>query len=137
MSALLRILSKLIDGTIESRIIPIKSVLEFRITVKEDNAFSAEELVKDDTAEEVPETVGFNSTTPGPQYTENRLIITKTDGTEEEVNAIDGEHLFEIRDHEGEIIVETNNLFKLEEGFLISHIESSNIREKKIREQKK
>lgn len=111
MSAILRVLSKSSDGTIESTIIPIPEIVEFNIKVRDNNNDSAENLVKEEGEKEI-------------DYTENSLTITKRDGTETEFDTIgDSVFTFEIRDGQGEILANTNNLFKLEEAFLSAHLE--------------
>lgn len=106
MGAILRVLSKSSDGTTESKIIPINNIIDFSISVKESN----------------PEAV--DTTVTGEKFEENRLTVVRSDGSEVEFDASINEYQFEIRDEQGEILCDTDNLFKLEESFCSAMIES-------------
>ena len=131
MASLLRILSQANDGTVEGRIIPLNHIMDFKIVVKFNDASTVESLVEGDKENGSEAKEGKSNT---QELDEGRLVILRSDGTELEVDLTEGSYSFEIRDDEGEIIVETDNLFKLEQGFLVSHIISETEREKKVRE---
>ena len=130
MASLLRILSEADDGTVESRIIPLENITQFRITVKENDTLSAENLVESEAAEETPEATEFATE---DKLDESKLTLNFSDATELEIDVLEKKFSFDILDEEGEIVVTTDNLFKLEQGFLISHIISEKAREVRVR----
>jgi hypothetical protein len=125
MSALLRVLSKDSVGTLRSQLFDLSFIAHTDITIREADK---QEPGEDGTLDQ---TVEFD------KFEENKLIITKKDGSEVTIDTIETPAEFEVRDSEGEIIMTTDSLFELEKALMIAHLENDFDREAAMKELKK
>lgn len=124
MSALLRVLSKDSSGTLKSNLYALDKILSTEISVREQDKDSVESVVGLE---------GQDNPITFPEYDENKLVITLSDGSETTIDVNEYTACeFEIRDDEGEIVVKTDSLFQLELGLMVAHLKTESTRNKAI-----
>lgn len=134
---LLRILSKDPAGTLESSIIILEHVQKIGF-IKEETPVEQEEIIDDSADLEVRETKNTTESEdekePEVELRASELTIVRTDGTSEEFNLTEKEYNFEIRDPDGDIICQTNDIVELEEAVMVVLIPNSHDRGKKLKD---